>query len=107
MSLKLELQLRSLGTATVNGIPIINNREYSGSITVKAGESSVIGGIISESDQRMVNGWPFLARVPGLTYASSEHDKNIDNTDLLVVITPHILRMPNQNTVAITLPTGH
>jgi type II secretory pathway component GspD/PulD (secretin) len=107
VSLKLELQIRSLGSTTVNGIPIINNRQYSGSITLAAGESSVIGGIISESDQRMVNGWPFLARVPGLTYAASEHDKNIDNTDLLIVITPHILRMPSQNTIAISLPSGH
>src|SRR5207244_3761779 len=28
VTLKLELQLRSLGTQNVNGIPIINNREY-------------------------------------------------------------------------------
>ena len=28
--MKLELQLRSLGTQNVNGIPIINNREYTG-----------------------------------------------------------------------------
>src|SRR5262249_4981596 len=31
VSMKLELQIRSLGSSTVNGIPIINNREYSGS----------------------------------------------------------------------------
>ena len=64
VSMKLELQLRSLGASSVNGIPIINNRQYSGSITVRSGESSVIGGIISEADQKMVNGWPFLSRVP-------------------------------------------
>src|ERR1035437_9348618 len=31
VTLKLELNIRSLGGQTVNGIPIINNREYSGS----------------------------------------------------------------------------
>jgi general secretion pathway protein D len=107
VSMKLELQLRSLGASSVNGIPIINNRQYSGSISVPAGESSVIGGIISEADQRMVNGWPFLSRVPGLTFTASEHDKNVNNADLLIVITPHILRMPVQESVAITLPMGH
>ncbi len=91
----------------MNGIPIINNRQYSGSITVPAGESSVIGGIISESDQRMVNGWPFLSRVPGLTWGASEHDKNVNDADLLIVITPHILRLPVQESIAITLPMGH
>jgi general secretion pathway protein D len=107
VSMKLELQLRSLGATTVNGIPIINNRQYSGSISVPAGESSVIGGIISESDQKMVNGWPFLSRVPGLTYAGSEHDNNVNDADLLIVITPHILRLPVQDSVAISLPMGH
>jgi len=107
VTLKLELQLRALAASSVNGIPIINNRQYSGTITLKSGESSVIAGIISEADSRMVNGWPFLSRVPGLTYAASEHDKNVNHADLLVVITPHILRMPQGKSVAITLPSGH
>jgi tetratricopeptide (TPR) repeat protein len=107
VSMKLELQLRSLGSSSVNGIPIINNREYSGNITAQSGESSVVAGIISESDSRNVMGWPFLSRVPGLTYTASEHDKNVNDADLLVVITPHILRAPAQESIAITLPIGH
>jgi len=66
VTLKLELQLRSLGTTTNNGIPIINNREYSGIITVKNGESSVVTGLISVDDTRGINGYPFLGRVPAL-----------------------------------------
>jgi general secretion pathway protein D len=107
VSMKLELQLRSLGSSTSNGIPIINNREYSGTITARSGESSVIAGIIEEMDSRMVNGWPFLSRVPGLTYLGSEHDKNVNNSDLLIVVTPHILRLPSNESIAIALPTGH
>jgi len=107
VTMKLELQIRSLGASSVNGIPIINNREYSGSILVRNGESTVVAGIISEMDSKSVNGWPFLSRVPGLTYASSEHDKNFNRDDLLVVVTPHIIRMPVQESVAISLPSGH
>ncbi len=50
VSMKLELQLRSLGTTNNNGIPIINNREYTGTITVKNGESSVVTGLIDMDD---------------------------------------------------------
>ncbi len=107
VSMKLELQLRSLGATQSNGIPIINNREYSGSITVKSGESSVVAGIINESDSRSVNGWPFLSRVPGLTYAGAQHDTTVNDADLLVVITPHILRLPIHESIAIRLPIGH
>ena len=107
VTLKLELNIRSLGTQTVNGIPIINNREYSGSITLKNGESSVITGLISSADSRSISGLPFLARVPALTYAASGHTKNATEDDLLVVITPHILRLPETKSFAVQLPSGH
>lgn len=107
VTLKLELQLRSLGTTTSNGIPIINNREYSGIITAKNGESSVVTGLISIDDSRNINGYPFLGRVPGLTYASSVHNKNITDDELLVVITPHVLRLPDRNSFAVQLPPNH
>jgi hypothetical protein len=104
VTLKLELQLRSLGTTNVNGIPIINNREYNGNITVKNDESSVVTGLISINDTHDINGYPFLSRVPGLNYASAVHDKNVSDDELLVVITPHILRMPEQTSFAVELP---
>ncbi|MFI5117343.1 MAG: hypothetical protein ACHP8B_11680 [Terriglobales bacterium] len=107
VTLKLELNIRSLGTQTVNGIPIINNREYSGSITLRNGESSVVTGLISSADSRSISGLPFLARVPALTYAASGHTKNAMEDELLVVITPHILRLPETKSFAVQLPSGH
>jgi type II secretory pathway component GspD/PulD (secretin) len=107
VTMKLELQMRSLGTTTNNGIPIINNREYSGIITAMNGESSVVTGMISIDDTRSINGYPFLGRVPGLTYASSIHNKNVEDDELLIVITPHVLRMPDRNSFAVRLPPNH
>lgn len=107
VSMKFELQLRTLGTTNVNGIPIINNREYSGYITVKDGESSVITGLIDMNDTRAINGYPFLGQIPGLGYGASVHNKNVNEDELLVVITPHVIRMPEQNSFAVQLPPSH
>ena len=107
VTLKIELQLRSLGAQMVNGIPIINNREYSGQITVKDGESSVVTGMIDMEDTRSINGYPFLGQVPGLSYASSVHNKNVSEDELLVVITPHILRLADKTPFAMELPPSH
>ena len=107
VTLKLELQIRSLGTQNVNGIPIINNREYNGQITVKDGESSVVTGLIDMSDTRSINGYPFLGQVPGLSYGTSVRNKNVAEDELLVVITPHILRLSNQTPFAMELPPSH
>jgi len=106
ITLKLELQIRSLGPTTNNGIPIIDNREYTGTITVKNGESSVITGMIDVDDSNSISGYPFLGQIPGLGYASTIHNKNIMQDELLVVITPHILRLPEQASFAVELP-GH
>src|SRR5208283_5073488 len=105
VTLKLELAIRSLGTQTVNGMPIINNREYNGTITVKDGESSVVTGLLTRMDSLSLSGYPFLSTVPGLTYAASEHDKNNMDDELMVVITPHVVRRPEQNSFAVALPS--
>ena len=107
VSLKIELNIRTLGGQTNNGIPIILNREYVGSITLKNEESGVVAGLISKEDARTLAGYPFLSRVPGLSYTSSVHDKNVNNDELLVVMTPHIMRMARSEGFALQLPVGH
>ena len=104
ITLKLELAFRSLGTQTVNGIPIINNREFNGTITVKEGASSVVTGMLSHADALSLSGFPFLGTVPGVTYGASLHNKNAMDDELMVVITPHILRMPERTSFAGMLP---
>lgn len=106
VTLKLELAIRSLGTQNVNGIPIINNREYNGTITVKDGESSVVTGLLSRMDALSLTGYPFLSQVPGLNYASAQHDKNATDDELMVVITPHVIRLPERSSFAVALPSG-
>ncbi len=107
VTMKLELQIRSLGTTNVNGIPIINNREYTGTITTQNGESSVITGLIDVADSQSINGYPFLGSIPGLGYGATVHNKNIMQDELLVVITPHILRTAEETSFAVELPAAH
>ena len=107
VSLKIELNIRSLGGQSVNGVPIINNREYVGSITLKNAESGVVAGLLTKSDSLSLSGYPFLSRVPAVTYGAAVHDKNVNNDELLIVMTPHITRMAPQEGFAVQMPTGH
>ena len=107
ITMKFELQIRALGATTNNGIPIIDNREYTGTITVKNGESSVVTGLVDVDDSNSISGYPFLGELPGVGYAATVHNKNIMQDELLVVITPHILRMPEQPSFAVELPGPH
>jgi type II secretory pathway component GspD/PulD (secretin) len=107
VSLTIELNFRSLGEQSVNGVPIINNREYVGSITLKNNESGVVAGLMSKADALSLSGYPFLSRVPGINYGTSVQNKNVNKDELLIVMTPHIVRMAPQVGFAVQIPTGH
>jgi hypothetical protein len=104
ITLQLQLQLRSLGAQAFNGVPVITTREYNGAMTLKDGEPAVIAGAISLSEQRSLSGIPGLVRVPVIGLAGSSNSKQVDETELLVVLTPHIVSSPTREQTDITLP---
>ena len=78
-----------------NRYPILSNRSVEHDIRLKEGESSIIGGIISDSDSVSTAGIPGVERVPLLKYLFSTETKNRVEGELIVVITPHIVRLPD------------
>src|SRR5260370_18075515 len=65
VALELEVQFRTLGSTSANGIPVILNREYKGGILLKEGEPAVVAGMITASDQRSLSGLPAFSKIPG------------------------------------------
>ncbi|HKM48419.1 MAG TPA: hypothetical protein VJX69_12575 [Terriglobales bacterium] len=91
VSLKLELQLRSLTGSSANGVPVISNQEYQGSIRLQDGESTVIAGEITTNDEYTISGIPGLAAIPGLNQAAVDNNRQKEDDELLIIITPHIV----------------
>ena len=44
---------------------------------------------------------------PSPRYAAAVHDKNVNDDELLIVMTPHIVRMASSEGFAVQLPVGH
>jgi general secretion pathway protein D len=76
-------------------VPVINNREYKGAITLKNGEPAVVTGIVSRNEVRSITGVPGLGNLPGLNQLANTHHKEENDDELLVVITPHLLSTPS------------
>ena len=91
VSLQLELQVRSLTGQSNNGVPVISNREYKGSINLKDGEPAVVAGEVSRSDTRSMSGIPGLGFLPLLNQAMVNNSKQEENDELMIIITPHVL----------------
>ena len=78
-----------------NRYPILSNRSVEHDIRLKEGESSVIGGIITDSDSVGTSGIPGVERVPLLKYLFATETKERQEGELIIVITPHIVRLPD------------
>jgi len=78
-----------------NRYPILSNRSVEHDIRLKEGESSVIGGIITDSDSVGTNGIPGVEKIPLLKYLFATETKERQEGELIIVITPHIVRLPD------------
>jgi general secretion pathway protein D len=97
VSLKVSVEVSSVtNQQNIGGIqqPIISQRKVIHDIRLKEGESSILGGLITKSDTKQINGWPGLAHIPILRYFFSEDSRSSEDDEILVVLTPHIVRMP-------------
>jgi general secretion pathway protein D len=92
VNLDLEFQFRTLTGQSLNGVPVTSNREYKGSIVLMDGEPAVVAGAVTHSEQRSLNGIPGLGSVPGLNQVMTSNSKENDEDELLIVLTPRVIR---------------
>lgn len=104
IALDLEMQLRNLAGQSINGVPVIANRQYKGSINLLNGEPAVVASTVSRSEMLSMTGIPGLGFVPVLNKIMTSNSKTEEDDELLVVITPHIVNMESGQSAEIWLP---
>ncbi len=103
VGLALEIELRTLAGQSLNGVPVIANRQYKGSITLLNGEPAVVAGSITHNEQLSLSGIPGLGAIPGLNKIMASNSKTDESNELLIVITPHVLNAPQYQSSEIWL----
>jgi len=88
-----------------SSVPIINQRKASTTVSAQSGQTIIIGGLISTSDDKRVLKIPVLGDIPylGVLFRSSTmiHQRK----ELLILLTPQVLENP-QTPVALRTPNG-
>jgi general secretion pathway protein D len=98
VSMKLTVDVSQIaGTSNIGGIsqPIISQRKIEHDVRLKDGEVSVLGGLIERDLIKNLNGLPGLAEIPGAGYLFSDKSKEVVDQEILIVLTPHIIRLPS------------
>jgi general secretion pathway protein D len=106
VGLAFEMDFRTLAGQSINGVPVIANREYKGSITLVDGEPAVVAGSLSQSEQRSLSGIPGLGDIPGLNKIMASNSKMDQTDELLLVITPHVVDLSPSQRTEVWLPKG-
>ncbi len=97
VSLKVSVEVSSVtGQTNIGGIqqPIISQRKIDHEIRLKEGEANILGGLVEKTDTKGRNGWPGLGSVPLLHYLFAEDTKSYEDDEILIILTPKIVRMP-------------
>jgi type IV pilus assembly protein PilQ len=76
----------------VNGNPSINTQRAQTQVQVPDGVTTVIGGILQTQETNNIDQTPGLGRLPLLGWLFKRTDTREENTELLIFITPRIIR---------------
>ncbi|MGH9771803.1 MAG: hypothetical protein ACRD4Q_08925 [Candidatus Acidiferrales bacterium] len=98
VSMKLTVDVSSIiGQSNIGGIsqPVISQHKIEHDVRLKDGEVSILGGLIERDFTKNVNGIPGLAGIPFARYLFSQEDKEVVDQEILLVLTPHVIRFPS------------
>lgn len=92
VTLELDIKIKSLGGAGFADIPIIATREVKNVIRLRDGETNLLAGLLKDEERKTVSGIAGLKNIPILGGLFSSTDQAILQTDVILTITPYIIR---------------
>jgi pilus assembly protein CpaC len=98
INLKIEPEVSQIDTthtvSVSNGVsvPALIVRRASTTIELRDGQSFMIGGLLQTNNQNLIDQLPWLGSVPvlGTLFSSKSYQQN--QTDLAIIVTPHLVR---------------
>jgi general secretion pathway protein D len=92
VTLEVEIKVSSIAGSGVAGIPIINTREIKNVMRLKDGETNLLAGLLRDEERKSMGGIVGLKDLPILGSLFSTTQTAIDQSDVVMTITPTIIR---------------
>ncbi|HBS36706.1 MAG TPA: type II secretion system protein GspD, partial [Parvularcula sp.] len=92
--LEIAQEVSDVTPTTTSGIdsPTIQQRKFTSTVAVKNNGTIALGGLIRETYTDSETGVPILKDIPGLGYAFKSRDITKRRTELVIFLTPRIIR---------------
>ena len=80
------------GTSGSFTVPIFDRRRIDSQVMIPNGNTLVMGGLVQDSPNATYSTVPFLGDIPGLGWAFKSESKSISKDNLLIFLTPTIVK---------------
>jgi type II secretory pathway component GspD/PulD (secretin) len=93
--LKVALEISAKGpdqNVAGQNLPSFFSRKVETRLRLRDGESNLLAGLLRENERKTVKGFPGISRVPILRDLFASNDKEIVQTDIVMLLTPHVVR---------------
>lgn len=107
VTITLDMDLSSLGAVAFNGIPAINQRKYSSVITTRNNQAIVVAGTMSRTEIKSLLTVPGIGDIPELGEFAGDRNKEVDDEEVLIVVTPHAVSAEVGRSIEVLLPRGY
>jgi general secretion pathway protein D len=97
VTLQLKVVVQSISGTGFNGLPTFGNRDISTVIRLRDGETNMLAGLIRDDERRVLEGVPGLIDIPVVGRLFAHSQKEITQTDIILTLTPHIIRVLDLN----------
>jgi general secretion pathway protein D len=97
VTLGLKVSVTSISGTGFGGLPTFGNREINTTIRLKDGETNMLAGLIRDEERELLSGIPGLSDIPVVGRIFSHTTKTTDQTDIILTLTPHIIRVLDLN----------
>jgi general secretion pathway protein D len=97
VSLSLKIEVSSVSGSGFGGLPTFGNRTVSTVIRLHDGETNMLAGLIRDQERKTVKGIPGLSDIPGIGSIFSHTANETEETDVILTLTPHIIRVLDLN----------
>ena len=93
VTLGLKVSVTSISGTGFGGLPTFGNREVNTTIRLRDGETNMLAGLIRDDERELLSGIPGLSDIPVVGRLFSHTTKTNDQTDIILTLTPHIIRV--------------
>lgn len=99
ITLKLSPSVSNIGAVSAEGPPQVSRRMVDTTVRVKDGQTIVIGGLIQDIGTNIKSRVPILSDIPIIGELFKSNNRDVNQTELIIYITPRVLKTDEENVV--------